>query len=169
MTDEKRIRERAPAVPGMNLQTYVAQRLARWAVWCLWRENLLTRSPKPMPLRSWWGGMMRDRVHDSDESLRSALKPCPVDVLEAAETDLCVQALVAIDEKRGVKYAHVIVLCYLSRMSKHERAAAMVPPGCVQTYYNRLSRAHDELLGLMNDAGAGLPLPIPSRRHAAAA
>lgn len=148
-----------PAFPVVNLQTYVMDRLARWAVWCIWRENLLTSNPKPRRPVSWWGKIMDARVKTPDTPAPKAMRSCPVDVLEAEETDRCVKALAELDRPRSVKYARVIVLCYLTRMSKHEKAAAMEPPGCVKTYYNRLSRAHDELLGLMNDAGAGLELP----------
>ena len=143
-------------------QTYVMMRLNRWAVYCIWRESLLVRSPKPTRVRSWWGLILSNRVHDPDRLPAQVVRPCPVDVVEAEETDRCVQSL-------PEKLRCVIVLDYLTHMRKDERVRLMKPAACAKTYYNRLERAYDELLGLFNDAGAGMELPAaPSARTAAA-
>jgi hypothetical protein len=76
-----------------------------------------------------------------------------VDVVEAEETDRCVRLL-------DKKLLCVIVLQYLTCMRRELRVAAMKPPGCIKTYYNRLDRAHYELLGLMNDVAAGIEPPV---------
>lgn len=131
---------------------YVMMRLNRWAVYCIWRESLLVRSPKPKRVRSWWGLILSNRVHDPDRLPVQVVRPCPVDVVEAEETDRCVQAL-------PEKLRCVIVLDYLTHMRKDERVRLMKPYGCAKTYYNRLERAYHELLGMFNDVNAGVALP----------
>ena len=134
-------------------QTYVMMRLSRWAVYCIWRDALFIRSPKPKPVRSWWGLILSNRVHDPDRLPARVTRPCPVDVVEAEETDRCVRLL-------DKKLLCVIVLQYLTCMRRELRVAAMKPAGCAKTYYNRLDRAHYELLGLMNDVAAGIEPPV---------
>jgi len=133
-------------------QTYVMTRLCKWAVWCMWRDNLLTQRPGPKRVCSSWGSIMEGRVEQIGRLPREIERPCPVDVIEAEETDRCVQAL-------PDKLRCVIVLEYLARMTKAEKVAYMKPEGTAKTFYNRLDHSYYELLGLMNDAGAGLPLP----------
>ena len=138
-------------------QTYVMMRLTRWVIWCMWRDNLLTKRPGPKRVCSSWGVLMEAMMAERGEQLgrlpREIERPCPVDVGEAEETGRCVQAL-------PDKLRCVIVLEYLARMTKREKVAAMKPEGTSKTFYNRLDHAYYELLGLMNDAGAGLPLPV---------
>jgi hypothetical protein len=142
--------------------TYVMMRLNRWAVYCIWRESLLVSSPKPKHVRSWWGLILSNRVHDPDRLPAQVVRPCPVDVVEAEETDRCVQSLPG-------RLRCVIILDYLTNMTKKQRVSAMKPSGCPQTYYNRLEWAHYELLGLFNDTGAGIELrPVVSARSVAA-
>lgn len=138
---------------GFRNDGYVIERLYRWAIYCLWREALLTSSPKPRRVTSWLGRVIDGRLHDASKAPTppTIQRPCPVDVIEAEETDRCVQAL----EER---LRCVVVLEYLTDMGYEERVAAMRPPGAERTYYQRRDRAHHLLLGLMLDVAAGVPL-----------
>lgn len=125
---------------GLRNDAYlpVMARLSRWAVFCIWQENLMTTSPKPRRLTSWLGRLISGRLGDPDRLPAIVERPCPVDVIEAAETDRYVQLLP--DRLRDV-----VVLEYLTRMGFNEKAAQMKPPGSFKTYYRRLERAHYEL------------------------
>lgn len=141
---------------------YVMMRLNRWAIYCVWREDLMTTSPKPRRVTSWLGRLIDGRLGDPDRLPPQIERPCPVDVIEAEETDQAVLGLP--DPLRSV-----VVLEYLTCMGYDAKARAMRPPGCVKTFYNRLTRAHGELLGLMGDVAVGIPVAAGRPPRAAAA
>lgn len=141
--------------------TYVMMRLNRWAIYCIWHEDLMTASPKPRHVTSWLGRLIEGRLGDPDKLPPQIERPCPVDVIEAQETDRCVLALP--DRLRCV-----IVLEYLTTMGRDEKIAAMKPAGARMSFYRRLERAHYEILGLMNDVAVGVQLtPAAAPRKAA--
>lgn len=144
---------------------YVIMRLNRWSIYCIWKEDLLVRSPYPRRVTSWLGRIISGHFNNDREGTQPPKiirKPCPVDWIEAEETDRCVKGLP--DYLRCV-----VVLQYLTNMEHEEKAAAMQPPGAFKTFYRRLERAHYELLGLMNDAAAGIELPAAPTTPIAAA
>lgn len=147
---------------GFRNDTYVMARLQRWAIYCIWHENLMTTSPKPRRVTSWLGRIISGRLGDPDNLPAVIQRPCPVDVIEAQETE---RAVLALPER----LRSVIVLEYLTNMGYLDKAKAMKPPGAFKSFYRRLERAHYELLGLMNDVAAGVPMPAARMHHATAA
>lgn len=69
---------------------------------------------------------------------------------ECFETEMAVNALGQFDEQlRDVVWQHYVVGGTADQQSKHLSC-------CVATVYNRLARAENLMLGLLNDAAAGL-------------
>jgi hypothetical protein len=132
----------------MQLHTYAMGRLARWAIYCLWEADLLTRQPGPRDVKSWWFTMiMSPNVRVTHDAFVTKRKPCPVDDVEAGITDLCVRQLPG-------KLRDAVVLSNLAGGTAEEKALAL---GCDRaTYFRRVSRAYAELLGLFNDHEAGV-------------
>lgn len=148
--------------PGMPIETYITNRLCRWALWHMWVEGVVGGGGAIGPRRicSWWGPLWSARAHRPDIFSHSVLRECPVSIEEAEETDRCYQVMIEGDKSRSVKYARVLVLCYLTNFTAREKAANMHPGGVIQSYYNRLGRAHEEMLGLLDDlAGGAIPMP----------
>lgn len=132
---------------GNQMQTYVDGRLERWVVFCLWKADLLTRSPKPATVKSWWFAMVTApnvRVHDRRVE---EIGRCPVDAIEAGATDVCVQALP--DEFKAA-----IVMSYLTSGTADDKARKL---RCSRRmYFYRLKAAYAALLGLFNDYEVGM-------------
>lgn len=129
-----------------QLHTYVQARCARWAVFCLWRADLLTPSSSPMKLKSWWR-LWLTNVRTERAPVVARREPCLVDEIEGGVTEICVMHL-------PEKLRNAIVICYLSGGTAAEKANEL---GCDRaTYFRRLDRAYAELLGLFNDHEASL-------------
>lgn len=147
--------------PGMPIETYITNRMARWALWHIWVEGLLSGSPGPKRVCSWWGPLWSARIQNPGAFSRRVLDTCPVSIEEAEETDRAFQVMIEADKPREVKYNRILVLCYLTTFTAKQKAKAMAPSGCFQTYYNRLARAHEEMLQLLDDmAGGALQAPV---------
>lgn len=132
---------------GNQMDTYVMDRLNRWVVFCLWRADLLTRSPKPGTVKSWWFAMVTaPNVRQHGRHVEE-LGRCPVDAIEAGATDICVRALPS--ELRAA-----IVMSYLTSGTAEQKAARL---GCSRRkFFYVLKQAYGELLGLFNDYEAGI-------------
>lgn len=132
---------------GVEFQTYVMMRVTRWAIFCMWQADLLTKRPGPAPVRSWLGVIMAQRVRHVRESAPRMRSRCPVDEVECGITDLCIKQL-------PVPLREVIVASNLYPGTAEEKALEL---GCSRrTYFRRLQHAQAELLGLFNDHEAGV-------------
>ena len=131
-------------------QTYVMVRLDRWVIYCIWKADLLVKDPTPDRARSWWWRLVTNRhMHDPGAG-HARERPCPVDVIEAEETDRCVMALPA-----GLR--RMVASAYLDPRPVRVKVAEL---GLGKmTYYRWLGRAYNELLGLFNDVAAGISVP----------
>lgn len=130
-----------------QLHTYVRGRLDRWAVFRLWRLDLLNASPTPARVTSWFFALwMRPHVRVERVPITERSR-CPVDALEGGATDVCVEQL-------HTPYRDAIVASYLTGGTAEEKSALL---RCSRrTFFYRLDHAHAELLGLFNDYEAGL-------------
>lgn len=128
-------------------QTYVRARLERWAVYVMWKLDLLTKAPGPAPLTSWYFPMvMRPSVRVQRVPVVDRGR-CPVDAIEGGATDICVDNLHA-------PYRQAIAMSYLGQGTAAEKSMGL---GCSRrTFFYHLDHAHAELLGLFNDYEAGL-------------
>jgi DNA-directed RNA polymerase specialized sigma24 family protein len=119
----------------MVLNTYVMSRLCLWAEWRLRRDD---------------GGLGYPR-HSAFAKSPGAGFWSPEMDSAACEMDQCVCAL-----ERDL---HQAVMEEYTRTGTQEQKAKRC--GCTaKTFCARLERAYRELLGLMNDQAAGLPLPV---------
>lgn len=131
---------------SVQLHTYAQARCARWAVFCLWRADLLTPSSSPMKVKSWWRLWLAN-VRTQRATHVARRDPCPVDEVEAGVTELCIMQL-------PEKLRRAIAACFLSGGTADDKAVEL---GCDRaTYFRRLRRAYAELLGLFNDHEAGV-------------
>lgn len=128
---------------SVQLQTYVSMRLERCGRWA--RSGGF---PGPQRVRSWWGPMVLDR---NVKRTADPERQIPVDATEAEQTYYCVLAL------GDPNLIDVVIEAYFKGGTVDQKCRAL--HCCKQTYYNRLERAQTELIGYMNDAAAGLPLP----------
>lgn len=138
---------------GNDLQmTYVMLRLNRWRVYVCWLTSAGVSDPRPAGVVSQWGTLMRDRVQQD----RGADTCCPVDKVEAQETQRCVAAL--------PEYLRdTVVEDYLVGGTQQQKAKAL---GIQEkAFRNRRMSAHTVLLELFNLAAAGLPLQVITCRR----
>jgi DNA-directed RNA polymerase specialized sigma24 family protein len=119
----------------MVLNTYVMSRLCLWAEWRLRRDD---------------GGLGYPR-HSAFAKSPGAGFWSPEMDSAACEMDQCVCAL-----ERDL---HQAVMEEYTRTGTQEQKAKRCGC-CLATFKNRINKAHSELLGLMNDQAAGLPLPV---------
>lgn len=143
---------------GAVPQTYAMMRLNRWVIWMVWKIGQSTTDPRPRQVTSWWWKMVTVRHVQQFESGGKAVA-CPVDVLEAEETDRCVGAL-----PPGLR--RMIALAYLDRRPVDRKVADLVASGVKisrRGYFRYLDRAHQALIGLFNDVAAGVALPDPEK------
>lgn len=126
-----------------QLQTYVMMRLNRCGAWA--RTGAF---PGPKPLRSWWATIV---LNGNVQQVADPDRPIRVDPTEAEQTYLCVLLL------GDQKLKDAVIEAYFKGGTVDQKIRAL--HCCKQTYYNRLERAHAELLGYMNDLAAGVPLP----------
>lgn len=128
-----------------TINTYVVLRLGRWRDYVRWQANGTTSHPGPKNPKSWWGLILEGNVEQID--IVSTRDVCPVNAEEARETDKCVRALPD----------HLLLVVweeYIICGSIDEKAAALAIEK--RAFRQRLSTAHNLLLGLFNDAAAGM-------------
>lgn len=136
--------------------TYVMLRLNRWRVYVRWLTSNGVADPAPLPVQSWFGRMMQDRVQQSGRINTDST--CPVDIEEARETQACVMALAADHE-----YLYrTVIEDYLVGGSQEQKAEALGIE--VRAFRNRRDAMHVKLLELFNLAAAGLPLVCERKR-----
>lgn len=132
---------------SVQLHTYAMNRLAQWAIYRLWRADLLAPGPGPAAMKSWWFGIvMSANVRVTRESFTQRIK-CPVDEVECGITELCVQQLP--EELRAA-----VEMANLSGGTAEEKALEL--GWSRRTYFRRLNQAYAELIGLFNDHEAGV-------------
>lgn len=132
-------------------QTYVILRCNRLGQFARWFEGLGVADPKPQKVTSWWGAIvMNGNVEQL--GLDSIRDVCPVDIIEADETQRCILAL-------PDYLKDTIVQEYVVCGKQAEKAHFLGID--TRTYRRRLSRAHIILLDFFNAAAAGLPLELP--------
>jgi hypothetical protein len=133
--------------PGLSIQTYVIFRCNRWGTYVRWLSRTGIASVEPKNVASWWGPIV---LEGNVEQLGiTARDVCPVNIQEARETGRCVMAL-----PDALKLTLIQEHCV--RGKQQEKADAMGIDRV--TFWRRCQRAYDRLLGLMNDAAAGLPV-----------
>lgn len=135
---------------GMRSNTYMDGQLVKWGIYKRWLEKGGTR-PGPKRVRSWWGPMITDRLVQGHRAppMTEEDAACPVDIDEARDMDVCVAALGQLDDE-----LHMVVLeCWYRGGTSEQQAEAC---RCsIGTYYRRLERAKEVLLGLLQDHLAG--------------
>jgi len=130
---------------------YVILRCIRWGKYVDWMANPGGISdPRPELVRSWWFKVvMVDKVQQGTAQGR---RLCPVDILEAIETQRCVKALPA-------HLRDTLVEEYVIGGTAEEKAQALgIEP---RAFRHRRGVAHVELLGLFNDIACGVDLAAP--------
>lgn len=127
---------------------YVIMRLNRWGMYVRW----LARGgsdPRPKQVVSWWHKIITRRLLQEHDQQQRQIDTCPVDLEEARETWTCIEAL-------PWHLRDVIVEEYAVGGSAEQKAGALdIEP---RAFRYRRDRAHVELLGLLVDAAAGVPL-----------
>lgn len=142
----------AMTTPGNALQhLYCILRCNRWGVYVRWSQRNVARNPKPAEMRSWWGPIVLDGNVEQDRP-PSAYSLCPVDVAEALETQACIDKLPK-HLKRAMIQEHVL------QGTQRQKANALEIDRT--SFWRRCERAYQLLLGMFNDAGAGLPIEEP--------
>jgi hypothetical protein len=132
-----------------QLNTYVQNRLIKWAAWRLWGD-----SGKPPRVVSWYEKVvMAPNVQGRGGSGNDK---CPVDEVEAYETDRCVSAL-------SPYLRETVIECYTRSGTAEHKAKQL---GISRdTFYERLRTAENKLLGYMGDVACGTALPMPQPNH----
>lgn len=127
-----------------QLNTYVQQRLGKWAIWVHWGS-----SGKPSHVVSWYEKIV---MAPNIQGRGADTGPCPVDEAEAYETHLCIASL--------PPYLRDTVREEYTRAGTTEMKARQlgIAP---RTYFERLEVAYCKLLGYLNDQAAGIDLPTP--------
>lgn len=152
---------------GVRIETYVTMRLQRWGIYQRWLAHGGT-DPRPARVRSWYGPMILDRLRQVSGKRRMPspyADACPVEIDEARETQRCVRALDAVYPALSApSIGEVLAECYVWGGTTEQKLSAL--RCCRDTYYRRLDLAHQELLGLFNDAASGRPLPMPAQTSA---
>jgi hypothetical protein len=139
---------------GFRNDSYVEARLGRWGRYQRWlNRGQVGGSGMPAPLSSWWVQIvLSPNVQGRGVRRPPVSEPCPLSEegrIEAGETGRAIGAL-----ERDLQ--EVILEAYYWQGTIDGQVAAL---GCCrQTYYNRLRRAHAELLDLFNAIGAGLEI-----------
>lgn len=114
-----------------------------------WLTSRGIDDPRPAPVASWWHKLVTARNVQQVDAVSVNRGECPVDIEEARETQACVVAL-------PEHLRRTMVEEYLVRGTQEQKADALgIEP---KAFRARRDRAHHELLGLFNDAAAGLPL-----------
>ena len=122
------------------LNTYVDHRLERWAEWVARRND----DALGFPHQSIYTRLMQ---RDSSAVTTPEINE------EAWEVEQCVMAVKAVNTQLHL----VIIEEYLRTKTKEQRYKAC--SCCEKTYYNRLARAQQLVLGYLNDLAADYPLP----------
>jgi hypothetical protein len=130
--------------------TYVVLRLNRWGVYVRWLTSGGS-DPRPPRLTSWWGKLVMEPNVEQSDRVSLVTRECPVDIDEARETEACVRAL-------PEHLKRTMIEEYLVRGTADQKAQALAIE--VRAFRYRRDRAHNLLLGLFNDAAAGLPLEV---------
>ncbi|HJT63095.1 MAG TPA: hypothetical protein VJ797_15605 [Burkholderiales bacterium] len=132
---------------------YVIMRCNRWHTYVRW----LARGgsdPRPKHVCSWWHKIITRRLVQDHDRQRNAMDACPVDIEEARETWLCINALP--EHLRDTMIEEYAV----SGSSEQKAAALGIKPN---SFRDRREAAHVMLLALFNDAAAGVPLKTVER------
>lgn len=138
---------------GLRNTSYIDTQLVLWGVYKRWLERGGSIGG-PKRVRSWWGPVITDRLLQGHGiKTTGGQDECPVNIEEARDMDACVSALLGVDEDLH----QVVMECWYLGGTVEQQVQAC---GCaLKTYYRRLERAKDELLGLLQDKLAGIPLP----------
>lgn len=130
------------------LNSYVDGRLYEWAEWSLRRKDNGTGFPHQVSY-----------INQMPRSGQMARSPEFND--QCYEVERCVQAV----KVTNVLLHQVIVLAYLRTMTAEQRAREL---GCsTKTYYNKLDRAQQLVLGFLNDLAADVPFPVATVKKVA--
>lgn len=131
-----------------QLNTYVDQRLAKWAVWCHWGSR-----GAPSRVVSWYEKIV---LAPNVQGRGGDRQPCPVDEAEALETNRVV----------GVLPEHLrdtIIEKWLFAGTAEMKAKRLRV--CRDTYHARIALANAKILGYLNDLAVDIPLPAPEVSH----
>lgn len=132
------------SIPLVSMHTYVVLRCWRWGTYVRWLSRVGVGSVEPRKVVSWWGKIV---LEGNVEQLAIAREPAPVNIPEAIETGKCVMLL-----REPLRDA--IIQEHAFRGTQTEKAKALKIDR--STHYRRCEAAYVELLGLFNDAAAGL-------------
>lgn len=125
------------------VNTYIDYRLSRWAIWVLRSVDHGIGFPKQVSYIS-----MMPRTGQSTNS--------PEFEQDAYDIDRCVLAVKVVNKQLH----QVLDLAYLRYMTEEQKLKAA--NCCKKTFYNRLNRAQQLVLGYLNDIHAGCAIPEPS-------
>lgn len=127
-----------------QLNTYVKQRLADWAVWLYWGN-----SGKPQRVVSWYEKVV---MAPNVQGRGADNAVCPVSEIDAYETHKAISAL--------APYLRDTIIEYWTKAGTADHKARELGISRDQLYA-RLQTAENKLLGYLNDLSAGIPLPPP--------
>lgn len=127
----------------MNNDSYIVRRLVQWSEWAARRQDSGLGYPKQVPYTN-----LMPRTESSDH--------LPEFADECFEMDKCVTALQTVDD-----HTYAVIMLHYGQMSMtlDQRLAKL--GCCKQTYYNKIDKGHNLILGWLNDLAAGLQLPVP--------
>lgn len=128
----------------MQLNTYVKQRLAEWAVWLYWGN-----SGKPARVVSWYEKVV---MAPNVQGRGTDSGVCPVSESAAYETHKAVSAL--------APYLRDTIVEFYTKAGTADHKARQLGIGR-QQLYDRLNTAENKVLGYLNDLAAGVALPTP--------
>jgi len=133
-------------MPQVN--TYVQVRLVKWAAWRLWGDG-----GKPARVVSWYEKVV---MAPNVQGRGGGNDRCPVDEVEAYETDKCVSAL-------STYLRDTVIECYTRAGTAEHKAKQL---GISRdTFCERLRTAETKLLAYMGDVACGIDLPMPQPNH----
>lgn len=131
-----------------QLNTYVTERVRKWAAWCHWGSR-----GAPSRVVSWYEKIV---MAPNVQGRGGDPQPCPVDEAEALETNRAIGVLP--EELRDTLVEFWLFAGTAEMKAKRLRIAK-------RTLYDRLGLAYHQLLGHFNDQAAGIPLPAPQVSH----
>lgn len=123
--------------------SYVVFRLNQWAQWVSRRDDGGIGYPKSVPYINL---MPRDGFSSSTPEISE----------ECLEVEKCVMAVRAVNQELHTVLLLAYVQVNITVEQKLKRLGC-----CEKTYYNKIGRCNQMVLGFLNDLAAGMQLPQP--------
>jgi len=132
--------EQVGGIPSVTNHSYCIMRCNRWGTYVRWLEYSGIFACGPKPLKASWGPLILDR--NVPRSWVDPRELCPVDAIEALETDRAVRRLPS-------DLCYILSVEHISFSSQQAKAELLNMSRT--TYWRRCGEAYGLLLGLMND------------------